>query len=332
MAKRNWAVLVLATLVLAGALVVLWLESGHESLGRSESDQVSDKRPAASSVQGNPIRNISVPFGRQQGNGTSDAGMPVDLIAELGKIQTADKVALKRYFDDGMRSGASVEAQYLASMVFQFCAGHVNPRIFTYGRDFRNKGTTRPEDLEAWTLSASIEKMGTRCDGLSEIGVDGWRRAGARFAKTVYAADSPFAREQLPASSGEVARDESRERIRQALERYGAAALDWKGADLLELASQEKGRAGRLQFEAYGDVEAVAVLLAPCFASQPCGEDTLKALGLCISSGGKDCKGDVVASTLNHFEKPQDRERARKLAQEIALAIQSLDWRRLGLD
>ncbi len=261
-----------------------------------------------------------------------------DLATDLRTLKTAGGEKLLEYFERGFSSSATFEDMYLASMVHSFCTGYVNP-AGSIRRSIQTQiegGFIQPEDDNVALMMARVDLMAERCAPLSKVGSSRWREAGGRLGQMLQADGSLFAEDGVVPADVEGASEknlaDARRNARDAIDRYGAVALEWKWTSLLAVAQAAGAQGATINFQGTDEVNAVAAMIAPCFAGQPCGPYSLPTLGVCIGTYGRDCTESVVDSTLKVLETTEERDQARKLAEEIAAAAQARNWPALGLE
>jgi hypothetical protein len=248
---------------------------------------------------------------------------------------TSDPKEVLAIYKRGLPPGAAWEDKYLAAFVGRACAGYANPTSI-------RGGGAADGDAKRAIMTSRIGLMTERCSLLSEIGAEQWHIQNLRLARELNGADSPFSIQRL-ISTEETPLDGERlasakRGVVQALDGYGTVALDWESNSVIAAmatlhranASESKTRPD--DFPSNPDVQTIAAQIAPCFDSQPCGNDSLYTLGICVGTGGRDCENDLVTSALDELERPEDKEQALRLAKAIALAVQTRNWQQLGLD
>ena len=176
--------------------------------------------------------------------------------------------------------------------------------------------------------------MTRRCAPLAEVGDAAWRIDGVRISREIDGPQSPFTRglatsiNGVPLSALEL--DQAKGRVRDSLDKFGPVALEWSDTSLYDLTALYQG-ANNLAWPKDEEVALAAARIVPCYAGQPCDQDSLPVLGVCVGTSGRDCQENLIQSALALLPNAAKRDEAQAFAQKLLRAIQSKDWQALGL-
>lgn len=256
------------------------------------------------------------------------------LASAIAMLKVDGGARLLQHYKKGVSPAATFNEKYLANRIGGFCTGYVNPPVLQHRQAGRHESVAEGDGKLA-IMKERIDIMARRCTPLAEIGEAAWRSHNRRLARELAGPNSPFAHERLTSEEGQPLSEEEleevRRRVREALDAYGPVTLEWKGSTLLELAKLNKNTGG-IAWPENEDVAGIATSIAACYSGQPCGPDSLAALGICVGTGGRDCGEDLVQSALLVLPNAADRKKAVEFARELAAAIQSRNWQALGLE
>lgn len=293
--------------IAAAVLLLSWLAGGLSSSTRQE-DQFRAARPIALPTQSTGVALLPVPTALRISVAAAAGSAKFD--ERLRRLDPADGPALLAAASAGMVPGADWTEQLLALEAMRICRGRVHA-------------------ADSSSLSSAQGCGALRA--LSSVQLDeGEQRLFERIART----DSPLHVPPLRTPEGQPLPPEdlakARQRIRQGLQSYGVAALEWYHASIAGLAAIDGAAPGRIDLlgSEVGQPLLAAMEVARCQAGAPCAIDEADIAAPCTAS--ERCTSQRVDAILARLPGSQ-REPAREMAREMAVAIERGQWSRLGL-
>jgi hypothetical protein len=315
-------------LLLGAASIWLWGTSGHDVQDIGRADEVA---VAASQPRGSVVTPPSVAL--EVASAPSD---PMGWKRELLSAQTqstADTLrlafgwqpdAVRKVIEESMRPGAGESVRLAAFHVSSACLSiRSPPPQFSPG--------TSPADINAATEAR--RKIQLVCETAADRQTDYARINQDSLA--LFTSQSSVAggrvelnRQSVPEQHAAVATE-----LRSQFESYGPAALMWLSSGLLgtlEAAAADPTRSARLA-PSLRDPHSIGIALeiAQCLASKPCGQDSLAVLSLCAH--GLMCADSVQEALLLGAPSPQLTATVLSQAKDIIESIKSKSFERIGL-
>jgi len=324
--RLGWLV---AGVALVGTLLVVWL-----------APPVPPLLPAAEPVQRAAVLPSAARAAAQQAHGSAAGGALLDASPRSAAMAPGFEAQLLtmvygsmggatlwKVFQGGVNSD-DPQQRVLAYRALRLCAA-ASPPYSAYAPPL----IERP----AWMSDSAIvqadrarSEMLLRCAPFAIIRPDERNRFEHDLGSALDVSPRPPARGTAPTLEQTLTAE--RDQLRDAFERFGAAALIWAGADLLhfteQLAAHAASGAAPLGSPATRLIPGVPEL-ALCELGANCETDSNAALSLCYATG--NCTGTLRERLLGALATEEQRGLALVQAQQLAAALRNGDLRGYGL-